>query len=85
MKDQIDLYDDWEYEDTDAYLYGKNFKNVQSSWSIYVPIKSTSEYLRQSSGDDDRYTRESVHQTEEDLHKVLKELNKTMDFLNANQ
>jgi hypothetical protein len=81
MKDQIDLYDDnWEYEDTDAYLYGENFKNVQSSWFVYVPIKSTSEYLRQSSGDDDRYTRESVHQTEEDLHKVLKELNKTINL-----
>ncbi len=81
MSSKTNLFDDsWEYEDDDAYFYGKNTEVSHTPWSVYNPIKSTSEYLRQSSGYDDRYFKDSLHQTEEDLHKTLKELNKTINL-----
>lgn len=75
-------FDSFEYEDDDGYFSEKDYRPV-SNWS-YNPIRSTSEYLRNSYWGDfykERYQEQQDRiDTEETLHEVLRELNKTVNL-----
>lgn len=75
-------YDSFEYEDDDGYFVDKDYR-TSNSWYT-APIRSTSEYLRNSYWGDfynQRYQeRQDRADTEEALHEVLRELNKTVNL-----